>query len=1077
MDAVSLRDFLIGVPTCVETDSLMQVWQVFQEAGCLHIVIVNQQQVALGVLSLHHFVPHVFSSKAAHLLEQHSIQNLIQDLQQQTNAQAQPLLEPILALPVDWNLNQLRAHLPTYLPTVVQDWGLADSQGRYVGLLDRLRLLQQFAATPDRIQPLPPELTSLQAEAAITPVDPLVDLLERLPIPLMLQTSTGRIVAQNWVWRRQVGELQDPGQIRQEAALILEAIAPTEHYAALSGRYPSADAALAQRQSNRSELPGFYTGSWDHASTLLNSTRYSGACQLSTEPNACVCTCPMKDGQDRVWQFAKISMGRLPAGLSSDQASHLLEIKPDVMTMALPFKLATLNSHPDPGWRSLIQTESLWLVLAQDMTEQHQVAKELSAKNADLIQLNRLKDEFLACISHELKTPLTAVLGLSSLLKDKLLGELNERQSRYAHLIHQSGRHLILIVNDILDLTRIETGQLQLSLEPIQVATVCQQAYEQVNLQTQDSPLEAVQFTLETQPGLDMLVADPLRLRQMLSNLLSNALKFTAAGGQIGLKVEDWEGWIAFTVWDTGIGIPIDKQHLIFQKFQQLENPLTRQFEGTGLGLVLTQRLARLHGGDITFTSVEGRGSEFTLLLPPCPPPAAYGNELEEDEDWRTESRPAVKSNITSDNRLVLVVEAAPQAIDNLTHHLTGLGYRVAIARSGTEAVEKVRRLKPCVIFLNPSLPLLSGWDVLTLLKTDTAIQHIPVVVTAMRLEKHQAHQSGADGFLSLPVQASALERCLERVVIPKVDPVDQSLLNLTVLHLRGQTNPLADASLPDLNRLLHPYQCRVLEVDDLDQADLLSRVWQPNVMLIDGTFANPLAFVEQLSQSAFLAALPLVTLTAEMTQAANQIQGLAVFPCFASMQPDNLPANPSSEPSQEFNQSEVSALLQVIQMAVGTHWQPHILIADFSALEQDWSTVAAPRSRNAAKLESPKAPSGLQALVQYMTKAGYRSSVGNSWSEVLRQLQHQSSDLLLLYVNRSKPHPLLIQMAQDLQKLAVRPPVFVWYHNPAPLDEATDVEFASLWGAIATQVLPPGLSMSDLLTEINQRLTPKKDS
>jgi signal transduction histidine kinase len=130
-----------------------------------------------------------------------------------------------------------------------------------------------------------------------------------------------------------------------------------------------------------------------------------------------------------------------------------------------------------------------------------------------------------------------------------------------------------------------------------------------------------------------MIVADELRLRQMLMHLLSNALKFTDAGGEIGLTVNRWDGWIAFTVWDTGIGIPPEKQHLIFQKFQQLEQPLTRRFEGTGLGLVLTQGLARLHGGDVSFISKPDEGSQFTLLLPPCPVQGKGGAGA---EDWES---------------------------------------------------------------------------------------------------------------------------------------------------------------------------------------------------------------------------------------------------------------------------------------------------------------------------------------------------------------------------------------------------------------------------------------------------------
>ena len=235
----------------------------------------------------------------------------------------------------------------------------------------------------------------------------------------------------------------------------------------------------------------------------------------------------------------------------------------------------------------------------------------------DLIDLNRLKDEFLACVSHELRSPLTALLGLSQLLQDPIIGTLNDRQRRYVQLIHRSGKQLINIVNDILDLTRMETGEIELHPMLVSVPIVCQQALEQAqhripnpeNVGAAADLRQLPSFKLEVDPDLETLIADPTRLQQILRHLLSNALKFTPPEGQVGLRVARWEGWVSFTVWDTGIGIPAEKQHLIFQKFQQLEHPLTRQFEGTGLGLVLTQRLARLQGGDITFTSREGKAS------------------------------------------------------------------------------------------------------------------------------------------------------------------------------------------------------------------------------------------------------------------------------------------------------------------------------------------------------------------------------------------------------------------------------------------------------------------------------------
>lgn len=407
----------------------------------------------------------------------------------------------------------------------------------------------------------------------------------------------------------------------------------------------------------------------------------------------------------------------------------------------------------DGKFLGLLNSPHLCLTLAQDMTEQ-QLALELIAKNTDLIGLNRLKDEFLACISHELKTPLTVIIGLSTLLEDQALGQLNERQTHYAQLIHQSGRHLMTTVNHILDLTRLETGQLKLTPESVQIESVCLRAINQARL-TPISPAKHAcdhRFTLFIEPGLDSLVADELRLSQMLVHLLSNAFKFTEVGGEVGLRVNRWEGWIAFTVWDTGIGIPEQKQHLIFQKFQQLENPLTRQFQGTGLGLVLTRALVRLHGGDITFLSKEGKGSEFTLLLPPST------QNGEEPGSWGSLT---IQENHF--NRLVLVVEASPQFIEDSMELLSGLGYRIVIARSGTEALEKARRLQPQAIFLNPLLPLLSGWDVLTLLKSDTATHQIPAIVTATLAEKERAFSNRADDFLSLPVQQQILQKVLAR--------------------------------------------------------------------------------------------------------------------------------------------------------------------------------------------------------------------------------------------------------------------------------------------------------------------------
>jgi len=726
--------------------------------------------------------------------------------------------------------------------------------------------------------------------------------------------------------------------------------------------------------------------------------------------------------------------------------------------------------------------------MGQDVTEEHLVAKELAAKNADLIHLNRLKDEFLSCISHELKTPLTAVLGLSSLLKDKLIGELNDRQTRYAKLIHKSGRHLMTIVNDILDLTRMETGQLELIPEAVEIASTCQRAFEQAKqLQQQEEknppapsktdgtanaePSAQIEFTLEIEPGLSQLIADELRLRQMLVNLLSNALKFTEIGGKIGLKVNVWEGWIAFTVWDTGIGIPADKQHLIFQKFQQLESPLTRRFQGTGLGLVLTQRLARLHGGDVSFISSENQGSQFTLLLPPTPP----GNSSEEVPAPGAAEEELLKPQYqipiaNSRSRLVLIVEAVPKYIEDLTNVISGLGYQVIVARSGTEALEKARRFSPEAIFLNPLLPLLSGWDVLTLLKSDPDTRSIPAIVTATRGEKERASVNRAEGFLSLPVEEPALRRLLADLIGHSNASSAKVRSSLTVLWLSPQNSSSQGSAL-----LLNPNYCRVLEADDLGQAELVARIWRPDAIVLDGTsqLQNPLAFIEQLSRSRNLGSLPLVTLDSRTTQLANQVKGLSVFPCLATSSPDDGETSPTG--------LMPSALWQVIQVAAGMSWKPSILFADISTLPDLHSSSGGKPTgelehgdrSTAAEIPLPNSQfstPNFQALIQYVQTAGFRGSIARSWTEVLQQLQYQSVDLVLLCLRDAPSEsPAMLQALSNLRQMAVKLPILVWDYRSAVNSESEAIDF--LLQEVSAKILPSSLSAAQLLDKIQQAL------
>ncbi|MEH2155537.1 ATP-binding protein [Nostoc sp.] len=1064
-----LYDFQATVPSCPQTTSLAVVLEIFEQEQCDRLVVVNQQQCPIGLLYSARLIPKLLT---------HS-DDINLNLHQLLSTWGQGLIEPIQTISASERVEQLSLHLgdPQAEKQQNLDWALIDSDGRYLGLLDSSRLLRSLAK--ERMAGL--QSSGIQRSSADAGMQtpnaskslkhqPLVHLLERLPWPLMLQTGTGEVVARNPAWWQQLGTLKDPEGVRQQVEAIL---VPN-----LSERpeYATQQAIKVHPNARENEHGGEEELTQQEA---LPNAVYS-RCYLDSQVGTCTCVVEVQNGQERIWQFAKIPLD-----------------SPEFKVMGAEEEVAL--------------SDDLWLVLATDVTEQQQLCKELAAKNADLIQLNRLKDEFLACISHELKTPLTAVLGLSRLLVDQQLGELNERQARYAGLIHQSGRHLMSVVNDILDLTRMETGQMDLTLTPVKISAVCDRAlseakaiHTQTTKTTSASPppnarSSAPQFCLSIELGLDQMVADELRLRQMLVHLLSNAFKFTEISGEIGLRVSRWEGWIAFTVWDTGIGIPEHQQHLIFQKFQQLENPLTRQFEGTGLGLVLTRALARLHGGDVSFLSREGKGSQFTLLLPPSPPKTGFSEPdmgIGEDEETRyqptrenpTAARQHVSTptqhHLASSQRLVLVVEAVARYIEDLTEQLKGLGYRVVIARSGTEAVEKARRLQPIAIFLNPLLPLLSGWDVLTLLKSDTATRHISVIVTATGAEKEQAFANRADGFLSLPVEHQVLAPVLEKLctaqTVPQVGLNNSAITpTKTPLRILRLVNPQLESVNPHSSLREH----RVIEVDDLDQAELLARVWQFDVILLDVESTTAQIYLQQLIGHPRLAAIPLVTCDVATTLIASKIPGLSVFPYLTPFAKDNSSRTEKTDP-----------LLSVLQIASGICCPPNILVVDLTML-RDFPQVRRKqvkgyRTEKNCSISSETAQRGsewFQALIQYLQTAGFKAAMSPCWAEVLQQIRHESVDLLLICLGESAIHKDVLKALKTLGDSPLKlPPILVLNQrlNRPETSFQSGVAYKEIdkqknglesietvVGAIATQILPRSISMEDLLNQINQAL------
>jgi len=967
---LALQKFLKVVPVCEPTTSLKALQDIL-ESGCDDtIALLNNEGAPVGLITLqklHHYLPcRIRANVGARGNQAEPMSCSVAEL-----TQTYPkLMEPVAILPSQMRLEDFYPYLQT------AEWGdrlerscaLVDESGKFLGLLDGWQLLKVLAQVGD---------STGETKNSVQNSSALLAFIDKFPIPLMLQTADGETQLQNVAWRTQVGRHLN----RDKEAEMTPAIKENEDFVN----------AWCNLSSDRDlERPSPTT-----------TTESALAAVLARGQNQATETTEVAS-VNTVWQFIKFPFDWLSDRDWSLDAQDILEFQ-----------------------------TPLWLILATDITEQRQLCKELAAKNADLVQLNRLKDEFLACISHELKTPLTAVLGLSSLLKDRKLGELTQRQSRYAQLIYQSGRQLMTVVNDILDLTRIEAGQLKLSLAPVKLKEVCDRAIEQtlaqLSAKEEEDALPPINFSLEIEPGLEEIVADELRLRQMLIHLLDNAIKFTPSNGNIGLKVSRWQGWIDFTVWDTGIGIPEASQHLIFQKFQQLESPLTRQHEGTGLGLVLTQRLACAHGGDISFISKVGQGSQFTLLLPPNPhaKQGADGGSLKQNG-----------------NQLVMIVESTPLYIEKLNEQLRSLGYRVAIARSGTEALEKARQLQPGAILINPLLPLLSGWDVLTLLKSDRRTQEIPTFVMATAAERALSQQNRADGFLTLPVEKSALQESLYRLG----QTIERRDRGLTILRLNPDgehANEKASVLLAEFDVALSTQSShlnyRLLATDDLEQAEILARVWKPQVLLLDGVkVEDPLVYVRSLSQQTSLANLPLVTLDAKTTAAANQVSGLSVFPCLIQV-----------------DKQSIAALLQVIQIAAGISNQPQVTIVG-EILETD------------AIAESMFS----HTLLNYLQKAGLKSSISTSWGEVYQNIQQQHVDVLVLEVkSEAGDRQSLLRGLRKIAQFPVKPPIIV-IDRRYPDDQGVDPELEILLQDVATKVVNHGdYGCAEILIDIHQVL------
>jgi len=422
---------------------------------------------------------------------------------------------------------------------------------------------------------------------------------------------------------------------------------------------------------------------------------------------------------------------------------------------------------------------------------------ELARAGAELQRANEYKSQFLANMSHELRTPLNSSLILAKLLADNREGNLDEEQIKFANTIYSAGNDLLTLINDILDLSKIEAGMLDVRDEPVVLSRMLGDLRNTFGALA-DQKLLALEMTIGNDVP-ESFETDPTRLSQILRNLLSNALKFTERGG-VTLHVAKRGEQLAFAVRDTGIGIAPDQQQLVFEPFRQADGATTRKFGGTGLGLSISRDLARLLGGDLLLDSTPGRGSTFTLVLPVQREVAAKLPALVQVQarpEPRRAKRPATagadavrpgpfdddRAKLTGESRSLLVIEddvAFAHVLYDLAHELEFLA---VVATSGDDGLALARALTPNAIVLDISLPDRSGLAVLDALKRDPRTRHIPVHIVSAHDYSRTALAMGAAGYALKPVERELLveafkkleerfTRKLRRVLVVEDDPL-----------------------------------------------------------------------------------------------------------------------------------------------------------------------------------------------------------------------------------------------------------------------------------------------------------------
>lgn len=446
-----------------------------------------------------------------------------------------------------------------------------------------------------------------------------------------------------------------------------------------------------------------------------------------------------------------------------------------------------------------IQQTDLVKKLQTELSERQQTQQLLIERNEELARATRLKDEFLANMSHELRTPLNAILGLTEGLQEEVFGSINPAQMKHLQTIEQSGSHLLELINDILDVAKIESGQLELDCNFTDITMLCSSSMAFIK---QQALKKRIQIETKISHNLPELSVDERRIRQVLINLLNNAVKFTPEGGRITLQVSyhqepiidssQLQGitriniyptqtdlqldldrqkeqmkvreYLKIAIIDTGIGIAPEHIHRLFQPFVQIDSTLNRQYDGTGLGLALVKRIVELHGGQVGLTSEIGRGSCFSIKLP-CTTTDRSSPEL------ATLSSPSLEQNNPSQqpqiaSGLILLAEDNEANISTISSYLEVKGYRLLIAKNGREAIDIAQSTRPDLILMDIQMPGMDGLEAMQQIRLNPDLVDVPIIALtalAMTADRERCLSAGANEYISKPIKLRQLVMMIQQ--------------------------------------------------------------------------------------------------------------------------------------------------------------------------------------------------------------------------------------------------------------------------------------------------------------------------